>query len=183
MNTQRPLALIAAFLLGACTGTAAYTMATPAPTSGKSGDKTVKSGSKSASGQQLAARPTIPPAAASAGPTVTALADAEKRQVGGGKAVVQFLAHGSNAWLGKLTMAANGKVPLHRDKTEEYIHVLSGGGVIAIDGKKSRLQAGSTVFMPANAEVTYQNGPAPMVAIQVFAGPAPAATYNRWKKP
>mgnify|MGYP002632531079 CR=1 FL=1 len=163
-----PLAVAIAFILGACTGTAAYTAATQSPTRG--------------AGASAVALPGIPPAQASGVPTVVALQDTEQRQVGGGKASVRFLAHGAQAWLGKLEMAAGGKVPLHRDATEEYIHVLAGGGVITIDGKVSTIGPGTTVFMPAGAQVTYQNGPARLVALQVFAGPAPAAKYNRWQK-
>lgn len=161
---RHPLTLLIAFVLGACTGTAAYTAAVPTP------------------GAAPTTRPGIPPASASVHPTVITLAEAEHRQVGGGKADVRFLAHGKAAWLGKLEMAAGGKVPLHRDATEEYIHVLSGGGVIQIDGKATPIGPGSTVFMPANAEVTYQNGEKRLVAIQVFAGPAPAQKYNRWQQ-
>ena len=43
------------------------------------------------------------------------------------------------------------------------------------------VKAGDTVFMKAGARVSYQNGPAKMVAIQVFAGPAPADKYQQWK--
>ena len=35
-------------------------------------------------------------------------------------------------------------------------------------------------YMPADAEVSYQNGAEEMVALQVFAGPAPAAKYDAW---
>jgi hypothetical protein len=36
--------------------------------------------------------------------------------------------------------------------------------------------------MPANAEVSYANGPRKMVALQIFAGPAPAEKYASWEK-
>ena len=45
----------------------------------------------------------------------------------------------------------------------------------------AQVKAGDTVFMKAGARVSYQNGPAKMVAIQVFAGPAPADKYQQWK--
>ena len=47
-------------------------------------------------------------------------------------------------------------------------------------GVRFEIAAGSTVFMPAGAVVSYQNGDAPMRALQVFAGPAPAAKYDAW---
>jgi hypothetical protein len=34
--------------------------------------------------------------------------------------------------------------------------------------------------MPPNAEVEFRNGDAQLVAIQVFAGPEPAAKYDAW---
>ena len=157
-HISRPLLLAAGIVLGACAGGAATTIAT-----------------------QLSS-PTVPPSAPSSGATVVCIEKAAKWQVGGGKASVQALAHGKNAWLGKLTMAGRGKVPLHRDATEEYIHVLSGAGAITVDGVTSKIAAGDTVYMPANAEVTYANGPEPLVALQVFAGPAPAKKYTKWQR-
>ena len=141
----------AAFVLGACAATTAQSVA---------------SGGFSGS-----------PSAA----TVIHLEGAETREVGGGKASIKFLARGQNAFVGKLQMAAGGKVPEHRDATEEYIHVLSGGGTIFIEDKPSTLKAGTTVYMPAGAKVRFDNGPEPLVAVQVFAGPGPAAKYDKWQ--
>ncbi|MEZ4475584.1 MAG: cupin domain-containing protein [bacterium] len=98
-----------------------------------------------------------------------------------GKATIRHLARGQQAYVGRLEMDAGAAVPEHADATEEYIHVLEGEGVITIDGKASPVKAGDTVFMKANARVSYQNGPAKMVALQVFAGPAPADKYEQWK--
>jgi len=106
--------------------------------------------------------------------------DAATRVAPSGKAKITHLALGKNVFLGRLELAPGAKVPLHRDATEEYIHVLSGGGTITVDGTKHVLTAGSTVYMPANAEVTYTNGDRATVAIQVFAGPGPAAKYEKW---
>lgn len=79
-----------------------------------------------------------------------------------------------------LRMDPGAAVPVHRDATEEYIHVLAGEGTIVIDGMATGVAAGSTIYMPANAEVSYQNGDAQMVALQVFAGPQPASKYDAW---
>ena len=149
---KRWLGVAASFVLGACAATTAQSVA---------GD-----------GPQVTAQSAA---------TVVHLSDAPRRQVGGGKAEIAMLARGNNAFLGKLKMAANGKVPEHRDATEEYIHVIAGGGTIFIEDKPSELRVGSTVFMPANAKVRFENGPEPLVAVQVFAGPAPAAKYNKWQ--
>lgn len=114
--------------------------------------------------------------------TVTPLVAAEHRQKGGGAAQIWALARGRNAFLGKLEMAPGGKVPEHRDATEEYIHILSGGGKFTIDGQTHEVGPGTTIYMPANALVSFENGPAPLTAIQVFAGPEPAAKYDAWDR-
>ena len=113
-------------------------------------------------------------------PTVVPLADAPRQLAPNGKGSIQQLARGHNAYVGRLRMDAGGAVPVHRDPTEEYIHVLEGSGTMMIDGQSYAVTPGTTIFMPANAEVSYQNGDAEMVAIQVFAGPEPAAKYEAW---
>lgn len=120
--------------------------------------------------------------AAAAAAAVTPLSAVEQRQKGGGAAKIWALARGHNAFLGKLEMAPGGKVPEHRDATEEYIHILSGGGTFTIDGQTHAVGPGTTIYMPANALVSFDNGPEPLVAIQVFAGPEPAAKYDAWDR-
>jgi quercetin dioxygenase-like cupin family protein len=99
-----------------------------------------------------------------------------------GKATITHLARGHSAYMGKLEMQGGGAVPEHRDATEEYIHVLSGSGTITIEGVPSQVEAGATIYMPADALVSFTNGPEPLVAIQVFAGPEPSAKYEKWVK-
>ena len=154
---MRNVSLVVAFALGACS-TAAVRSAASAP--------------------EPAADPALADAAVAG--SVVAIADAQVRTAPSGKARVTLLARGENAFLGKLEMDGGGGVPEHQDATEEYIHVLEGGGTITIDGATSELKPGSTVYMPANATVSFQNGPDKMVAIQVFAGPEPAAKYDAW---
>ena len=110
---------------------------------------------------------------------VTAIEQAEHRRKGD-KADVYLLAQGNNAFVGKLEMAAGGEVPEHRDATEEYIHILEGGGVFTIDGQPHTVGPGTTIYMPADALVSFKNGDARLVAIQVFAGPGPAVKYDAW---
>ena len=112
--------------------------------------------------------------------TIVKLADAPRAQPPTKTATIHHLARGQNAYVGKLEMAAGGKVPTHRDATEEYIHILEGGGTMTIDGEATVIGAGDTVYMPANAEVSFANGDAKMVGLQVFAGPAPAKKYDGW---
>ena len=65
---------------------------------------------------------------------------------------------------------------------EEYIHVLEGSGTMVIEGREHAVEAGTTIYMPADALVEFRNGPARLVALQVFAGPAPASKYDAWTK-
>jgi len=109
---------------------------------------------------------------------VRSLAEVEHRQKGAGE--IFLLARGEQAFLGKLVMAPGGEVPEHRDPTEEYIHILEGGGTFTIDDEVFTVGAGSTIYMPANAKVSFKNGESRLVAIQVFAGPGPAAKYDAW---
>jgi quercetin dioxygenase-like cupin family protein len=142
--------IIVAFIIGACAGSAASTVTTG-----------------------LAS--TTPGEAA-----VVPLDAVEVRTSPAKSARIFQLARGHNAFLGKLEMDGGATVPLHRDATEEYVHVLEGSGKIAIDGKPYDVAAGTTIYMPANAEVSFENGASKMVAIQVFAGPEPAMKYDAW---
>jgi quercetin dioxygenase-like cupin family protein len=157
-TSTSPAALLSTFLLGACTTVALQTAAAPEADS-ESAPSSVE--------QPLA-------------PTVIALSDARSATAPHGKATITHLALGHNAWLGRMRMAPGAAVPIHRDPTEEYIHVLEGGGMMTIDGREYEIGPGTTIFMPANAEVSFQNGEAEMLALQVFAGPDPAKKYDAW---
>ncbi len=98
-----------------------------------------------------------------------------------GKARVQTLVEGGNAWIGTLVLEAEAEVPLHSDPTEEYIVVTEGGGTLWIYGKQHILVPGSAAFMPAGAKVRFSNGARPTKVLQIFAGPRSAAKYERWK--
>jgi quercetin dioxygenase-like cupin family protein len=121
------------------------------------------------------------PSAASKGKVVH-LGQYEVRQVGKGKAQIEILAQGREAFLGRLTVAGGGAVPEHRDPTEEYLLIISGSGILNLDGETHTLKAGSVVYMPAQAKVSFKNGPDPLVAIQVFAGPQSAKKYDAWER-
>lgn len=113
---------------------------------------------------------------------LTRAAEAERRHPPGKPEVeVTLLARGDEAFLARLSMPPGAAVPLHRDSTEEYIHVLEGGGTITVDGVEHALSPGDTVYMPADAEVAFVNGDTRMTAIQVFAGPEPARKYGAWQ--
>jgi quercetin dioxygenase-like cupin family protein len=159
VEPSRHLPLLAAFVLGACATAAVQSSATP-PTAAPTGG---------------AAAP-----APAAWPPITRQADAERRVAPNGKATVTILARGREAFVARLEMEPGAAVPEHRDATEEYIHVLEGTGTITIDEATFSLAAGDTVYMPADAKVSFQNGDAPLVGLQVFAGPEPAAKYDAW---
>lgn len=143
---------LASFVLGACAAAAVGSTAAPATTA--------------------------LPAIARAG--VLHVDAAERRRSPNGTGTITVLARGQNAFLGKLEMAAGAAVPEHRDATEEYIVVLQGGGTITIDGDAQAVAAGDTIYMPADALVSFHNGDSPLVALQVFAGPEPARKYEAW---
>lgn len=167
----RPLpGLLVAFLLGACASATVASVASAPPPAAKTGAPAA------ASGAAADAR-----APAGPGRVVLAAGEAPRRTAPGGRGAITLLARGEGAFLGRLELAAGGAVPEHRDATEEYLHILEGGGDLTIDGEHHRIGPGSTIYMPANALVSYQNGDAPLVAIQVFAGPAPAAKYDAWE--
>ena len=103
-----------------------------------------------------------------------------KRSASSGKASIEILSEGKEAFLGKLRLAPGAKVPLHRDESEEHIHVLKGSGLLFLNGTKFRIQTGDTIRMPAGAEVRFENGPDEMIVLQVFAGPTSAQKYKTW---
>ena len=112
--------------------------------------------------------------------TIVALESAPRALSLSKTARVWHLARGRNAYLGRLELEPGAKVPLHRDSTEEFIYVLEGGGHMTIDGAPYDVTVGHTIYMPANVEVSFQNGPTKTVALQVFAGPEPADKYESW---
>lgn len=146
------------------------TTATPAAPDTAPSPSTAKPGNKEPA-------PAVPPPPA----TVTALADAPVLSHPKAVGYVRHLARGNNAYLGMLRLEPGAAIPEHADPTEEYIHILEGSATMTIDGASHTVTAGTTIFMPAGARVSAQNGDAPLIAMQVFAGPEPAAKYDAWK--
>ena len=105
-----------------------------------------------------------------------------RRQVGGGKAIIEIFKEGSSAFIGRLTLAPKASVPLHRDPTEEYLLIEAGAGMITIDGIRSNVKQGDLIYMPAKAEVSFKNGEKPLIALQIFAGPESARKYDQWSE-
>jgi len=100
--------------------------------------------------------------------------------------VVKFLVdkdHGAkNGFMAILTVPPSGKVPEHRDESEEYLYVLEGEGTIWIEDKSYKIKKDDAVFMPANAKVKFEAGPKQMVKVlQVFAPQGSEEKYQKWK--
>ena len=109
----------------------------------------------------------------------------ETRVAPNGKATIHRIAGkeegAKNAFFGVLEILPGAKVPLHRDATEEYLYLVSGQGNLTIDGNTTAIEPGFGVFMPANAEVTFEaTGTEVIRAVQFFAGQGPEAKYNGW---
>jgi len=126
--------------------------------------------------------PAGPPAplAARAGYVVDA-GTAPVLAAGHGKAWMTKLATSSHAFIGLIKMAPGAAIPEHQDEADEYVYVLSGGGELTLDGKRHTIGPQSFICMPAGMTVSYQNGDAEMVALQVFAPPRPTAKYDGWQ--
>lgn len=126
------------------------------------------------------------PCAAGAQGSVVNVADAPAATHAGSGAVVKFLATPNgqgtqSAFVAHLTVKAGGKVPEHRDATEEFLYVLSGKGTIWIDDARFEVKPGSLIYTPANAKVKFEAGPDQDVAVlQVFAPPGPEKKYATW---
>ncbi len=111
--------------------------------------------------------------------------DGETRIAPSGKATIHRIAgkeEGAQyAFFGVLDIEPGAKVPLHRDTTEEYLYFVAGQGNLTIDGKTTAVRAGFGIFMPANAEVTFEaTGTETIRAVQVFAGQGPETKYDNW---
>jgi len=87
----------------------------------------------------------------------------------------------ANIFMAKLTIPAGGKVPEHRDSTAEYLHFLSGSGVMTLEGTKHSVKAGDMVFMEKDALVSFQAGEQEVIVLQVFAPAGPESKYATWE--
>ena len=110
---------------------------------------------------------------------------AESRIAPSGKATIYRVAGqqngAKNAFFGVLEIQPGARVPVHRDATEEYLYIVQGAGKITIDGNTTEIKAGFAVFMPANAEVSFEStGTESVRAVQFFAGQGPEAKYDKW---
>lgn len=105
------------------------------------------------------------------GASVQILSDARKDRKG-------------HVFVAKLTIPANGKVPAHRDPSDEYVYVLSGSGVMTVGESKKgvKISKGDTVLIEAGAEIWFQAGDQPVEVLQVFDPSGPEKKYDSWKQ-
>ena len=130
-------------------------------------------------GDQAPVPEPVPRCHTPARPVVAVLDDMAVRRSPKGARMTELL-RGENAFVAQLTLPPGARIPPHRDPTEEYLVVVEGRGTVTIDGVAHPIEPGSLVYMPARAKVSFVNGARPLVAYQVFAGPAPAAKYEDW---
>ena len=93
------------------------------------------------------------------------------------------VARGKGAFVAFVMIEPHKTIGFHRHLSEEYLVVFDGGGVLTLNGSQHTLEEGSAVYMEANAESAFVNGPEPTVFLQVFAGPESADKYVSWVKP
>jgi quercetin dioxygenase-like cupin family protein len=86
-----------------------------------------------------------------------------------------------NASMGLLRFTEGAQVPSHRhpDSTEQ-LTILSGTGVLTIEGKEYRVEAGSVISIPQGAEHSF-TALSPGEAVQVYAPPGPEERFGKWE--
>jgi mannose-6-phosphate isomerase-like protein (cupin superfamily) len=84
-------------------------------------------------------------------------------------------------FMAELTLPPGGKVPRHRDGSDEYLYVVQGAGNIWINGTKYKIKRGSFVYMPKMSVVKFESTSKQKVKVfQVFAPAGPEQKYNSW---
>lgn len=100
-------------------------------------------------------------------------------------AEVKFLAspktHTTKSFYAHLKLPAHGKVPEHRDPTEEVIYILKGKGTLWLNDVAHSVGPGSFVLMPAQSKVKFEAGDQPVEAFQVFSPSGPEKKYESWQ--
>ncbi len=88
----------------------------------------------------------------------------------------------AGVYLGRLDFAPGAKVPPHRHpESEELISIVSGEGVIMVDGRKVTVKPGDSVRIPINALHDFAvEGAQPVHAIQVYTPKGPEARFKTW---
>lgn len=108
-------------------------------------------------------------------------ASRETRYAPSGQAVVEVLWPGPALFLGRLHLAPGAQVPPHVDPSDEWLWVVEGSGELTVGGEQRPVEVGQLVFLPMGVEASFQNGPAPFVAWQIFLPVAAAEKYQAWE--
>lgn len=90
----------------------------------------------------------------------------------------------SGAYLGRLRFEPGSKVPPHRHATaEEMIVILSGEGVMKINGRKTPVIRGDAIYIPRDVEHDFETvGASPVEAIQVYSPRGPEERFRTWPR-
>lgn len=116
-----------------------------------------------------------------ADPVVRAAEEATRRNAPNDQVSITWLARLDNAYLGRIALAPGAEVPLHdHPNSEEFLHILEGGGILEIESREYELTPGSTAAIPAGAEHSFVNGDETTVALQVYAYPEAADRFEDW---
>lgn len=102
-----------------------------------------------------------------------------------GAAVTPFFSNKNtnNAFMAYLTLPKAGKIPEHRDSSEEYLYFLKGYGTLWIDKKPYAIKPHTAVYMPANSLVKFAGSSRSKIEIiQFFAPQGPEKKYDAWQK-
>lgn len=95
-----------------------------------------------------------------------------------GQARMVPVARGESAYLGEFALEAGVELEPQVRKEEEYLYILQGSAILSVDEKTFLVGPRMGVYIPSGAAVSWTNGPAPLVAVQVFAGPDLAASFG-----
>ena len=98
----------------------------------------------------------------------------------GGDARAVPMTHGEWAYLGEFVLQAGARRSPAPRSEEEYLYVLSGSAILAVDDVRFFVGPRMGVYLPAGAEVRWNNGPERLVAVQFFAGPSAGPNYEDW---
>ncbi len=97
-----------------------------------------------------------------------------------GEARVVPMTQGKWAYLGEFVLQPGVQRTPEQRSEEEYLYVLSGSAILAVDGERYFVGPRMGVYLPAGVDVQWSNGGERLVAVQFFAGPAAGTQYNDW---
>ena len=81
---------------------------------------------------------------------------------------------------GYVTIFPNGGIPEHAHENEETYTILSGTGVVTVDGEEVQVKAGDCIFMPRNHRHSLKNtGDTDMIMLFVY---SPANIVDHWEQ-